>query len=175
MGRVIFEPFVERGYFDPSDTIAAIECRPKVVDPIHMPSLPSIALVFQWYAQTVSAVFATAWFAYCPRVVLPSLAVVHAVTNGGTADGEHQVKVTAGANIATSAVQAYASGSARYQSLGWTHQLPRWTDDILLVELQHRRTAGAGTIYTGRPVFVQIDPHGCTVAGAWYPGSPWLP
>lgn len=167
----ILDPLLDVRNFE--ERIGALEQRPKVVEPLYMESLPGAPLVFQWYSPTTSATFVTAWETYCPRVMLPSLAVVHSVTDGG-ASGEHRIVMTAGANIATSSTQAYATGSARFQSLGWIHGLPRWTDDLVRIELQHRRTAGAGILYTGRPVFVQIDSRACTVAGAWYL-TVWLP
>lgn len=165
---------------DPLDELArrisALEQRPKVVPPIFMPSVPDPAAAVSsiWYVTTTGAGFTTAWRSTAPILAQRALAVVHAVTDSG-ASGEHRVVITNSDGSATSTVKTYAAGSARFQVLGWLLPLTEWSGGDFTVELQHRKTAGANTLATGRPVIVQLESQACAAGGGVWYETVWLP
>lgn len=155
--------------------VASYESRPKVTAPASYERLRRVGTPSpfgDFYAITTSATFETLFTVTGPRIVAPALFASLRYTNSG-ADGEVQVVVTAPDGTSTSS--AFSAVGADYAALGWLHGLLVWGDDPVRVDVQARRTAGAGAFYVQMLATGWYDTKWATVAGQWFPAVWWAP
>lgn len=151
--------------------LQAIEPRPlKVVPPAGVLAPPNA-----WAQNVTSGTFTAIWRASMPVLSHPACMVRGAVVLPVGTTGEMQAVLTAPSGTATSTVRPLASGYADTDALGWQHGLALWDAGDCTLELQVRRSGGAGNITVFFFTMALIDPRGCTAGGGtWYPGG-WMP
>lgn len=179
----ILDPFspesqAERAH-DQERRTSGLEQRPRVMAPRASMVRP-VAAGFGgfWNMAITGAAFAAAYRAEFEEVSHQALFVrlTGLVTDVGTT-GEIRVSATLAGNPAVySAVNAIGSGGVQIPALGWIHNLALSPagGQLLTIDVEARRTGGAGNLYVFMPVIMQIDPQASSAAGTWYP-SGWLP